>query len=194
MQANADDADPAAWLNQALLSLPALDHMPSHKAQHAVASLLHTTLNTPGLCSPLSGPFTKTAHFVSTLLTSPLPHVQLTAYKALAGAASVGPAALRSRCQGLLCERSLLSTVITQGLAAQDSKALAAQLMQAVAVEGDDCVEGRACLAPWLVWLACYEHDHLVGATISGIISLLQEWRYQTVCCLSLGIRSHPGA
>lgn len=184
MQAHADDADPAAWLNQALLSLPALDHMPSHKAQHAVTSLLHTTLNMPSLCSPLSGPFTKTAHFVSTLLTSPLPHVQLTAYKALAGAASVGPAALRSRCQGLLCERSLLSTVITEGLAAEGSKALAAQLLQAVAVEGDDCVEGRACLAPWLVWLACYEQDHLVGGTISGIISLLQEWRYCAVCLL----------
>lgn len=190
----ADDVDPAAWLNQALLSLPALDHMPSHKAQHAVASLLHTTLNTPRLCSPLSGPFSKTAYFVGTLLTSPLPHVQLTAYKALAGAASVGPAALRSRCQGLLCEGSLLSTVITQGLAATDSKALAAQLLQAVAVGNDDCVEGRACLAPWLVWLACYERDHLVGGIISGIISLLQEWRYRSVSCLPVGIMSYPGA
>ena len=169
--------------------------MPSHKAQHAVASLLHTTLNTPSLCSPLSGPFTKTAHFLSTLLTSPLSHVQLTAYKALAGAASVGPAALRSKCQGLLCERSLLLTVITQGLAAKDSsKALAAQLLQAVAVGGEDCVEGRACLAPWLVWLACYEQDHLVGGAISGIISLLQEWRYLSVSCLSLRIRSCSGA
>lgn len=150
--------------------------MPSHKAQHAVATLLETILDLPSLCSPLSGPFIKTAHFVSTLLTSPLPHVQLTAYKALAGAASVGPAALRSRSHGLLCERSLLSTVITQGLATEESKGLAAQLLQAVVVEGDPHA-GRACLAPWLVWLACYEQDPSVGPTVSGIISLLQDHR-----------------
>ena len=150
--------------------------MPSHKAQHAVATLLHTVLDLPSLCSPLSGPFTRTAHFISTLLTSPLPHVQLTAYKALAGAASMGPAALRSRSQGLLCKRSLLSTVITQGLAIEESKTLAAQLLQAVVVEGDPQA-GRARLAPWLVWLACYEQDLLVGSTVSGILSLLQDHR-----------------
>lgn len=180
MQAHAGNADPAAWLSKALLSLPALDHLPTEKAQHSVATLLDTILDVPSLCSPLSGSFTKTAQFVSTLLTSPLPHVQLTAFKALAGAASVGPPALRSRTQGLLCERSLLSTVITQGLATKDSKALAAQLLQAVVVEGD-ADEGRACMAPWLVWLACYEQDHLVGATIAGIIGLLQDWRFSLI-------------
>ena len=165
-----------------------MDHMPSDQAQLAVATLLDTLLSMPSLCSPLSGPFTKTAHFVSTLLTSPLPHVQLTAYKALAGAASVGPAALRSRSQGLLCERSLLSTVITQGLATVDSKALAAQLLQAVVVEGDPD-EGRASLAPWLVWLACYEQDSLVGATVSGIISLLHDYRYLSFSHVPVGLR-----
>lgn len=151
--------------------------MPSDKAQQAVGALLDTILSMTSLCNPMSGPFTKAAHFISTLLTSPLPYVQLATYKALAGAASVGPAALRSRCQGLLRERSLLSVVITQGLATEDNKALAAQLLQAVVVEGDPD-EGRAPLAPWLVWLACYEQDPSVGATVSGIISLLQDYRY----------------
>ena len=178
-QAHADGTDPAAWLSEALLSLAALAHMPSHEAQHAVATLLDSLLDMPSLCSPLSGTFSKTAHFISTLLISHLPHVQLTAYKALAGAAFVGPAALRSRSLSLLCERSLLSTVITQGLATEDSKALAAQLLQAVVVESDPD-EGRASLAPWLVWLACYEQDPLVGATVSGIISLLHDYRYHS--------------
>lgn len=170
------DADPAAWLTAAQASLPALDHMPTHRAQHAVATLLETILDMPSLCSPLSGPFTKAAHFVSRLLTNPLAQVQLAAYKTLVGAACVGPPALRSRCQGLLCERSLLSAVVTQGLASQDTKALAAQLLQAVVVEGS-VEEGRACLLPSLVWLACYEQDHLVGGTLAGIIRLLQDWR-----------------
>ena len=185
-QAHADDADPAAWLSEALQSLPALDHMPSVQAQHAVGTLLDIILNMPSLCSPLSGPFTKTAHFVSTLLTSPLPYVQLAAYKALAGAVSVGPAALCSRSQGLLRERSLLSIVITQGLATEDSKALAAQLLQAVVGEGGPD-EGRAPLAPWLLWLACYEQDPLVGATVSGIISLLHDYRYPSSAICQLG-------
>lgn len=159
-----------------MASLPALDHMQTHQAQHAVTALLDITLNTPSLCTPLSGLFSKAALLIRALLTSPLPQVQLAAYRAVAGAACVGPPALRSRCQGLLCERSLLSAVVTQGLASQSTKALAAQLLQAVVVEGDG-EEGRLCLAPWLVWLACYQQDHLVGGTVAGIMSLLQDWR-----------------
>ena len=139
--------------------------------------LLDALLEAPALCSQLSGSFAKTAHFINSVLTSHLPHVQLAAYKALVGAACVGPAALRVRTHGLLCHSTVLDTLMTQGLAEADSKLFAAQLLQAVAVEGNGD-EGQSCLMPWMVWLACYEHDHVFGGTIAGVINYLQNWRY----------------
>ena len=147
--------------------------------------LLDALLEAPALCSPVSGSFAKTAHFINSMATSHLPHVQLAAYKALVGAACIGPAALRVRAHGLLCHSTVLDTLMTQGLAEADSKLFAAQLVQAAAVEGDSD-EGQSCLMPWMVWLACYEHDHVIGATIAGVVNYLQNWRYtpHSSCCL----------
>ena len=170
------NVDPAGWLSQALTSLPALEHMPPQTAAQAVAVMLDTVLDSPALCSPLAGPFTKTANFISTLLTSQLPHVGLTAYKTLTGAATVGPPALRTRTDSLLCQKDLLSAVVMEGLAGKASQPFAAQLLQAIVVEGDHD-EGRASLAPWSVWLTCYQQDHAIGGTITGIIDCLQAWR-----------------
>jgi len=147
--------------------------------------LLDALLEAPALCSQLSGSFAKTAHFINSVLTSHLPHVQLAAYKALVGAACVGPAALRVRTHGLLCHSTVLDTLMTQGLAEADSKLFAAQLLQAVAVEGNGD-EGQSCLMPWMVWLACYEHDHVIGGTIAGVINYLQDWRYSPHSSCSL--------
>ena len=168
-----------------MLALPALGHLAEPSSQQAVATLLHTLLEAPALCSQLSGSFAKTAHFINSLLRSHLPHVQLAAYKAWVGAACIGPAALRVQTHGLLSHSAVLDTLMTQGLAEADCKLFAAQLVQAVAVAGDGD-EGQACLMPWMVWLACYEHDHVIGGTIAGVTNYLQNWRYtpNSSCCL----------
>ncbi len=168
-----------------MLALPALDHLAEPSSQQAVATLLDALLEAPALCSPLSGSFAKTAHFINRLLTSHLPHVQLAAHKALVGAACIGPAALRVQTHGLLCHSTVLDTLMTQGLAEADSKLFAAQLVQAVAVEGDGD-EGQSCLMPWMVWLACYEHDRAIGGTVFGVINYLQNWRYSPRSSCSL--------
>ncbi|DBA67372.1 TPA: hypothetical protein ACH3X2_001663 [Trebouxia sp. C0005] len=175
-QVKAGGNNAASWLHDAILALPALDCLAEPSSQQAVATLLDALLEAPALCSPLSGSFAKTAHFINSLLTSHLPHVQLAAYKALVGAACIGPAALRVQTHGLLSHSTVLDILMTQGLAEADSKLFAAQLVQAVAVEGDGD-EGKSCLMPWMVWLACYEHDHVIGGTIAGVISYLQNWR-----------------
>ncbi|DBB03962.1 TPA: hypothetical protein ACH3X1_013032 [Trebouxia sp. C0004] len=175
-QVKAGGIDAASWLHDATLALPALDHLAEAISQQAVATLLDALLETPALCSPLSGSFAKTAHFINSLLTSHLPHVQLAAHQALVGATCIGPAALRVRTHGLLCHSTVLDTLMTQGLAEAASKLCAAQLVQAVAVEGAGD-EGQSCLMPWMMWLACYEHDHAIGGTIAGVINILQNWR-----------------
>ena len=160
-----------------MLALPALHHLAEPSSQQAVATLLDALLEAPALCSPLSGSFAKTAHFINSLLTSHLPHVQHAAYKALVGAVCVGPAALRVQTHGLLSHSTVLDTLMMQGLAEADSKLFAAQLVQAVAVNGDGD-EGQSRLMSWMVWLACYEHDHVIGGTIAGVVNYMQNWRY----------------
>ena len=175
-QVRAGGADPAAWLHKAAAAVDGLHYLTPQASAQTVATLCDTLLEAPVLCSPLSGSFDKSASFLHSLLTSHLAHVRVTAYKALAGAACIGPPALRGRTHGLLCHSTVVKCLVTQGLAMADSKAFATQLLQAVAVEGTSS-EGKAGLAGWMVWLACYERDPVAGGTIAGVINHLQDWR-----------------
>lgn len=182
MQVHIGSVDAAAWLHAATDALPGLRHLAAPSITQTVAELVDTVLGASVLCSQLSGSFNKTAQFINSLLTSQLHHVQATAYKALIGAACIGPSALRAETHGLLCHSTLVQTLVTTGLAATDSKPFAAQLLQTVALEGGSD-QGRACLVPWTVWLACYEHDQVVGGTVAGITNYLQHWRYTHCHC-----------
>ena len=189
VQVRTGGTDAASWLHDAIAALPGLAHSSHPSARQAVAVVLDNMFEAPALCSQLSGSFGKAAHLVNSLLTSHLPHVQAAAYKALVGAACIGPAALRVRAHGLLCHSAILQTLIARGLADADSKLFAAELVQAVAVEGDSD-EGQKQLLPWMVWLACYEQDHMIGGTIAGITDYLQERRCISVWWLSAAVQA----
>ena len=176
MQVKAGQSEPAVWLDKAAAALSGLRYLTDSSYRQAVVILIDAILKTPMLCNELSGCFNKTAALLNSLMTYHLPSVQAAAYQALAGAACIGPPALRLKVHAVLCHRLLIQTLVTKGLADTSNKPFAAELLQAVIVEGEKGM-GCACLLPWAVWIACYEHDRTVGGIAAGINQYLQEWR-----------------
>ena len=177
MQVASAQIDPAAWLAEAAASLPGLKYLSDFSCRQTITKLMDTVLAVPELCNELSGCFAKTARLINSLLTDHLPHVQAAAYKTLVGAVCIGPPALCFRTHALMCHGLLMETLVTQGLADTNTKLFAAELLQAVVVEGET---GQGCdaLLPWVIWIACYEQDHSIGGIAAGVSQYLQEWRY----------------
>ena len=176
MQVKGGQADPAVWLDRAAAALSGLHYLADSSCRQAVVRLINAILETPMLCDELSGCFNKTAALLTSLMTFHLPSVQAAAYQALAGTACIGPPASRLKVHALLCQSLLLETLVTKGLVDSNNKPFAAELLQALIV-GGELDRGCACLLPWAVWIACYEHDHAVGGIAAGINQYLQEWR-----------------
>ena len=195
LQVMGNEIDAAQWLHEAVLTLPGLCYLPI--VSQAVSLLVDVVCSATALCSTLHGCHNSAASFINSLINSQVPQVRAGACKALAGAVYIGPSAkaLSSRppldCASakaapdspLACGSAIsiashdtvLQAVVRIGLASDDSKQFAAQVLQAIVHLGSD--EQRTAVSAWMVWLTCFDQDHDVGGVISSLTNYLQSWR-----------------